>query len=148
MREKIICISYELNNLKSDFFKIIKQKKYIVLQKNPNLQISRLNKNHEIHIYDISKNTKNIKIKNIYNVNNHVNKTGINPLRGQQKNKINFYDITQIYKQSKEGKIIECFGKNKIILSRENTISAMFLCNYAICAHIAGFRKIYGYVVG
>ena len=147
MREKIICISYELNNIKPDFFKIIEPKRYLVLRKTPYPQIKKLNKNHEIHIYDISKNTKNIKIKNIYNVNNHVNKTGINPIRGQQKNKINFYDITQIYKQSKGGKIVECFGENEVILSRKDAVSGTFLCNYAICAHVVGFRKIYGYVV-
>ena len=145
--KKIICISHELNKHKSTFLKKTGIKECIVLKKNAYSQIKKLDKNKEIHIYDIEKKIKKIKIKTITHVNNHVNKTGANPIRGVQKKIINFYDITQIYKQSKEGKIADCFGSNELLLSDKKKINAFFLCNYAICAHVAGFRKIYGYVV-
>ena len=147
MKNKTICISPELFLAKKNIKKIITTKKYTILNQDPYNQINKLPKSKEIHIYDIRKNTQTDSIEKIHTINNHINKTGINPIRGKQKQQILFYDITEIYKQRKTGKVAECFGKKKRTTRKENKIETNFLCNYIICAHIAGFQAIYGYVV-
>ena len=103
-----------------------------------------LNK-EEIHIYDIG--NKNTSKQSIIYINNHINKTGENPLRGKEQYNIQFYDVTEIYQQNNKGKIAICYGNNKYLNTKEDQVSVKFLCNHAINAHVLGFKKIYGYAV-
>ena len=96
----------------------------------------------EIHIYDAGFNSTNTIIPII----NHINKTGINPLRNNNGN-IDFYDITKIYQQQNNGKIAECFGSKKPPKKNKKYIQAHFLCNYIIAANYVGIKKIYAYVI-
>ncbi len=100
------------------------------------------NKQQTIHIYDIGFNTPT----NIIPINNHINKTGSNPLSGE-KNKTTFYDITKIYRQQKEGKIAECFGAHNPPKIQTAHIQGRFLCHHVIAAHCAGFHKIFAYII-
>ena len=149
MKKKLIYITKELSSTNINIKKLISCEKYLTLKKNSYKQINQEKANKkEIYIYDYSFiKTKNQKPK-IYSINNHINKTGENPLRGTQKKEINFYDITQIYKQTKKGKIAECFGDKKQTKKRRNHITAHFLCNHSINAHLAGFKKINAFVIG
>ena len=96
----------------------------------------------EIHIYDLGFNKTNTIIPII----NHINKTGMNPLRKQEK-KIKFYDITQVYKQQKGGEIAECYGARPQKQKNKKYIQARFLCNYVIAANHIGIKNIYAYVI-
>ena len=98
-------------------------------------------KKDKVTIYDtVYTNTK----KQIINVNDHINKTGENPLRGKQKKlKIDFIDITKIYKQTKKGITTTCIGRNKKkeeFIKTQNTSTE--LCNIAILCYALGFKKI------
>jgi len=113
------------------------------LSKNPiEFFLKIKNKPKEIHIYDLGFNKTNTIIPII----NHINKTGINPLRKQEK-KIKFYDITQIYKQQKGGEIAECYGGRPQKQKNKKYIQAHFLCNYVIAANHIGIKNIYAYVI-
>ncbi len=117
----------------------------------PQLNSVPVNQNKETHIqiYDIGKQAeiKNIKI---YNINNHINKTGENILIDTQKNQSIFYDITKIYNSSKEGKIAECYGNHSLPHKAQpkNKIPCYFLCHYTIMAYIKGYKKISAYILG
>jgi len=125
--------------------KIINKKKikiktnFIYDKKTINTLIN--NTKNKVRIYDITYiKTK----KQIINVNDHINKTGENPLKGKQKKlKIDFIDITKIYKQTKKGITTTCVGRNK---TKENLIktknASTELCNIAILCHALGFKKI------
>ena len=63
----------------------------------------------EVHIYDITKNQKG-KEKERYNVNDHVNKSGENPLISKNK-KIKFIDMTGVYEKKQEGITTTSLGK-------------------------------------
>ena len=93
-----------------------------------------------IYIYDVGFN----KNHNIIAINNHINKTGSNPMCGQKK--INFYDITQIYQQQKRGQIVECFGLHSPN-NKGDRIKARFLCHHTIAAYCAGIKKIFAYII-
>ena len=99
------------------------------------------NNKQQVKIYDTTHiNTR----KQIINVNDHINKTGENPLRGKQKKlKIDFIDITKIYKQTKNGITTTCIGRNKTKEEQIKTKNASTeLCNIAILCHALGFKKI------
>ena len=81
----------------------------VVLSTKPDQDLSKIYKREEIHIYDLGFCKQN----KIIPINNHINKTGINPLRETQTNTIRFYDITNIYEKQQRGKIAECFGRRE-----------------------------------
>tara|TARA_Y100001970_G_scaffold58592_1_gene74434 strand:- start:11015 stop:11443 length:429 start_codon:yes stop_codon:yes gene_type:complete len=97
---------------------------------------------NEIYIYDLGFNREGT----IFPINNHINKTGVNILREEKKQKINFYDITNIYKHSPEGKIVECFGEHQPIFNTKY-IQTYNLCNCAILAYKFGGQKVYAFVI-
>jgi len=100
-------------------------------------------KTKPIYLYDLGFNTH----ETIIPINNHINKTGTNPLRNQKNNKIEFYDITNIYQLQKNGKTAECFGQHSPNKKNTQYIQTRFLCNYAIVAHYLGFKKIFAYII-
>ena len=100
-------------------------------------------KESTIHIYDLGfKNNKRV-----MPIKNHINKTGINPLRGEQTTNIQFYDITTIYHKQRNSKIAECFGKHNPLKINNNYIQTRFLCNHVISAYFIGFKNIFAYVI-
>ena len=73
------------------------------INKNLIEKIISLDKSIKIIIIDKTPLFKNAGIKNFY-VNNHVNKSGENPLRGKQEIALSpFFDITSLYLQNKKG---------------------------------------------
>ena len=118
----------------------LKLKKATILPKKSNKFFQKQkNKNQPIYIYDLGFNNT----KKTIPINNHINKTGSNPLY----NKIIFYDITNIYQQQKKGKIAECFGSYKPGPQNSDYAQTRYLCHHAIAAHCAGFKKIFAYII-
>ena len=113
----------------------------------PNNSIKVLNKlltkESTLHIYDLGFTDNNV----ITPIKNHINKTGINPLREHGSNNIKFYDITNIYKKQGNSKIAECFGLHKPTLENNKYIQTRFLCNHVITAYFLGFKNIFAYVI-
>ena len=144
-KDKNIYITPELYQSKIKTIKNIKIEKFKVLFSNSLVQLKQVKNKEEIHIYDIGNN--NTSKQSIIYINNHINKTGENPLRGKEQDNIQFYDVTEIYKQNNKGKIAICYGNNKHLNTKEDQVSVKFLCNHAINAHVLGFKKVYGYAV-
>ena len=119
---------------------------FITKYEEINKKLKAINFKNEIHVYDkttIKKTKETKKIK----VNNHINKTGLNPLVNCGKQNIIFYDITNIYEQQKKGHIVECFGNHAPQKNNAQYIQAHFLCLHAIAAHCSGFKKIFAYII-
>ena len=113
--------------------------KCIILLKNNSIQ------NNEISIYDITRNN-DLKKNKILPVNNHINKTGHNPLIGRQKQLgINFTDLTNIYSQHTRGIITECFGERPP--KNATVYPSAYLCYISILARAMGCLKINGFLV-
>ena len=125
-RDKNIYITPELYQSKIKTIKNIKIEKFKVLFSSSLVQLKQVKNKEEIHIYDIGKN--NTSKQSIIYINNHINKTGENPLRGIEQDNIQFYDVTEIYQQNKRGKLAICYGKNKHLTTKEGQISVKFLC--------------------
>jgi len=143
MVKKQIIITEELNN-RVDLSKF-QIKNPIIAQKKSTEWLKKIkNKKTQLFFYDLGFSKKPTKI---IPINNHINKTGTNPLIKQKDNKIVFHDITSIYSQEKNGRIVECFGKNKPDTKKGKHIQARFLCNYTIIAHFYGYNKIFAYVI-
>tara|TARA_Y100000996_G_scaffold408118_1_gene386669 strand:- start:432 stop:905 length:474 start_codon:yes stop_codon:yes gene_type:complete len=124
--------------------------KSIVLPKN-SINLFRKHKNTTslIYIYDVGFNNKN----QVFPISNHINKTGINPIRNNQNQKIDFYDITSIYCFKKTDqdqiKIAECFGHKKpgIINKNDQYVQTKTLCNHVIAAYYNGYKNIFAFVL-
>ena len=115
----------------------------IVLPLNSAGVCNRLStKESTLYIYDLGFNENN----KIIPIKNHINKTGVNPLREYRENKTNFYDITNMYKKQENSKIAECFGFQKPTQQKEY-IQTRFLCNHVIMAYCLGFKNIFAYVI-
>ena len=146
-KDKNRYITEELYNSSIRTVKNIKIEKFNILLQDSYSQLTKIKNKEEIHIYDLGKTLKKTPKQIIIYINNHINKTGKNPLRGREEENIKFYDITEIYQQNKNGKLAICYGKNKHLETKHNQIAVKFLCNHAINAHVVGFKKIYGYAV-
>jgi len=101
------------------------------------------NKNEPIYLYDIGFNKK----ETLFPINNHINKTGSNPLCNYNNKKIIFYDITNIYRKQKNGYIAECFGDSLPIKTKKEYLPTRFLCHHTIAAYCAGFKQIFAYII-
>ena len=103
-----------------------------------------------IYIYDIGFKKTN---KKIIPINNHVNKTGVSVMREHPKSKknpntqIQFYDITNIYQNQKNGQIAECFGSQIPPEQTKGYVQTHFLCNYVIKLYCLGYTKIFAHVI-
>ena len=96
-----------------------------------------------IYFYDLGFNKHN----KIIPINNHINKTGVNPVRDNPNKQIEFYDITNIYQSQKQGQIAECFGHYPPTQKIKNYIQTRFLCNHVISLYCAGYTTIFAYVI-
>ena len=100
-----------------------------------------------IYIYDISKKYKTGQAVSITPINNHINKTGVNPIRQKENKKIKFYDITEIYQQNKKGKIAVCYGDKIPSKIETKHVSTGYLCYFSVIARLFYSEKVYGFVI-
>tara|TARA_Y100000590_G_C15516890_1_gene937727 strand:+ start:612 stop:1055 length:444 start_codon:yes stop_codon:yes gene_type:complete len=141
-------ITAELYSAIPNIQEILKLKNSIVVKNLSNpFKKMPLNTKTSIYIYDISKNYKIGKSLSITPINNHINKTGINPLRKKENKKIKFYDITKIYQQNSKGKIAVCYGKKPPSKIETKHISAGYLCYFSVIAKLFYSEKVYGFVI-
>ena len=98
----------------------------------------------QLTIYDLTETEKHSR-EAILGVNDHINRTGNNPLIGQQ-NKIDTYfiDVTRLYKYGKNFVKTDCCGKK---LNRQYSYPSHYLCNIAILAKASGVKKISAFLV-
>ena len=142
METKQIFITEEVNSQAN--LKKLNLESAITISQKTNTWLNKIkNKQTPIYIYDLGFKTSG----KIIPINNHINKTGKNPLREKLPPKITFYDISKIYQPQKEGQIAECFGNHPPHTTNATHVQTRHLCNYAIEAYCAGFKIIFGYVV-
>ncbi len=101
------------------------------------------------HILNIKKLTSSIEIWDVtkgYNpgciveVSDHINKTGKNPLFGNQKALgIDFPDITSLY-QSENGVITSCYGESFDKINDKNI--STWMCHISIVSRALGIERI------
>ena len=90
---------------------------------------------------------KNKKYKEFV-VNNHVNKTGENPIRGNQAlSKQPFFDITSLYLKSTKGITTTSLGKQYIKMKNKVEHPSTYMSNIAILCKALGFKKIKGVLI-
>ena len=105
---------------------------------------SLLKEKKELTIYDITTTTKHPQ-ETIISVNDHINKTGNNPLIGNQKElNIDFVDITNLYKRKQNGVITVCCGNT---LNTKYKYPSSYLCNISIIARAIGTQKISAFLL-
>ena len=98
----------------------------------------------QLTIYDIT-TTKEHPVETIINVNDHINRTGNNPLIGRQKELgIDFTNITKLYKSEKNSIKTDCCGKT---LNLRYPYPSHYLCNISILAKAIGIPKISAFLV-
>jgi len=102
----------------------------------------------QVTIYDITHNKKTPPLSQIQ-INNHINKTGENPLRGKQKRlNIGFLDITKIYKKE-EGEVITTtsLGKKYNKHKQKEKTPSTYMSNIAILCLAAKIENIKGVLI-
>ena len=90
---------------------------------------------------------KRKKNKEIIIINNHINKSGSNPLLINKQEEVFFYDITQIYKTKKEGIITTCLGKRYQKEKEEHLFPSKHIAYIATELYIKGYKNINGRLV-
>ena len=98
----------------------------------------------QITIFDITTTKKHPK-KTIINVNDHINRTGNNPLIGHQKELgIDFTNISKLYNSEQHSIKTDCCGKT---LNRLYPYPSHYLCNISVLAKAIGIPKISAFLV-
>ena len=98
----------------------------------------------QLTIYDIT-TTKEHPVETIINVNDHINRTGNNPLIGRQKELgIDFTNINKLYKSEQYSIKTDCCGKT---LNPRYPYPSHYLCNISILAKAIGIPKISAFLV-
>jgi len=133
-----------------DLFREIKETKkthvFTSVDKNMIHFLLKKNKKNTIMIIDktFCKNKKNKE----YVVNNHVNKTGKNPIRGKQAiSKNPFFDITSLYLKSSQGVTTTSLGKKYFKMKDKEEYPSTYMSNIAILCKALGFKKIKGILI-
>ena len=103
-------------------------------------------KKTEINIYDKTKKQEKKTHKKI-RVNNHINRTGKNPLRSNEKNKIKFYDITNIYKKTTKGITTTCLGERYSKEKEKFKNPSTTMCHVVFILRSKGCKKIKGWLI-
>ncbi len=105
---------------------------------------SILEKSDTIEIFDCP--SLNNLVGKIIPVNDHVNRTGINPLVGRQKiSTVEFIDLTQLYVNKPDGVTTYCCGNHPIPDGIPHP--TMFLSTISILARALDYKEIHAYVV-
>ena len=98
----------------------------------------------QLTVYDIT-TTKEHPVETIINVNDHINRTGNNPLIGRQKELgIDFTNINKLYKSEQYSIKTDCCGKT---LNPRYPYPSHYLCNISILAKAIGIPKISAFLV-
>ena len=119
------------------FNRAINPQKYSVLKKI-------LNNIDQLIIYDITE-TKRAQRGAIISVSDHINRTGTNPLIGQQKELgIDFIDITMLYSKKTNAVNTDCCGKK---LNRKYPYPSHYLCNISILAKAMNVQNIAAFLI-
>ncbi|NOZ09280.1 MAG: hypothetical protein GXO91_10475 [FCB group bacterium] len=93
-----------------------------------------------ITIYDLTHSAKH-KPGTIFTVNDHINRTGKNPLIGRQRAlKVDFTDLTGLYARETGGVVTDCLGARFPGSSFE--YPSTWLCNISIIARAMNFGEI------
>lgn len=110
-------------------------------------KIISLDRSIKIIIIDKTLCLKTPALKNFY-VNNHVNKSGENPLRGKQEiARSPFFDITSLYLQNKKGIVTTGLGKKYLGERNKHKYPSTHLVSIAILCKALGFNKIEGQLI-
>ena len=103
-----------------------------------------LTKAQQLTIYDIT-TTKEYPVETIFNVNDHINRTGNNPLIGHQKDlNIDFTNINKLYKSEQNSIKTDCCGKT---MNLKYPYPSHYLCNISILAKAIGIHEISAFLV-
>jgi len=103
-------------------------------------------KTEEINIYDITKKQKGNQRKKTQ-INNHINKTGENPLITKKQTKIKFYDTTNAYQKSIKGITTTCLGKRYKKEYKKFKNPSTFICHVVFILRARGYKKIKGWLI-
>ena len=103
-------------------------------------------KKTEINIYDKTTKQQNNKKEKI-RINNHINKTGKNPLISKNNNKIKFYDITNSYQQTKKGITTTCLGERYNKEKEKFKHPSTTICHVVYILKSKGYKKIKGWLI-
>ena len=99
-----------------------------------------------LHIYDITYNTKH-KTNETIKILDHINKTGHNPLIGnQQITQNNFIDISGLY-NSPKGITTHCLGNYFNLEKNKYDYPSKYLCHISIVAKAAGINTVKGLLI-
>ena len=115
---------------------------------NTSQAINKINKLSKgpIHIYDITQNSEH-KANDVIKVSNHINKTGHNPLIGEQKQtKEPFIDISNLY-SSTDGVTTCCLGKHFDNYKNQYKYPSQYLCYISIISKALGKDNIRGFLI-
>ena len=103
-----------------------------------------ITKAQQIVVYDATK-TKSFPPGAIISVYDHINRTGNNPLIGnQKKHEIDFIDITRVYNRKKIAVKTDCCGKK---LNKKYLYPSHYLCIISIMAKACGINKTSAFLV-
>ena len=106
-----------------------------------NIKILSEIKEKDICIYDVT-NTLKLKNKETVDVADHINRTGHNPLIGNQHLISNhFVDISNIYK-NKKGIITDCIGEHFDKNYKKFEYPSHYLCYISITCKAVGIKKM------
>ena len=144
-KNKTIIITKELH---SYLKKTNKQIRHNHIFKNTQNLIKTLVKKKEtkITIYDI---TKTDPLKQKIEIKNHINKTGRNPLiKNQKKLKIDFLDITKIYKnKDKKAIVTTSLGKRYSYKKHKHKNPSTEIANIAIICAALGYKETEAFLI-
>ena len=105
---------------------------------------SILKEAQQITIYDLTTTNKH-DYGTIISVNDHINRTGENPLiNNKLLFNIDFINLCIMYKKEQKSVITDCCGKN---LNRRYPYPSHYLCNISIIAKVLDIKKIAAYLV-
>ena len=98
----------------------------------------------EVTIYDITYTPQKKHLSKIY-VNDHVNRTGSNPITGRQKYfNIDFIDIKKTYKHHPDGVTTFCCGQK---INKTLSNPSHYLCHISIICKTLMIEKISGILI-
>ena len=120
---------------------------FVLGNNNYSKNIKTLNKIEDkpTFIYDITTSQE----KKVYNVIDHINLSGSNPLVGCQKNiKKPFFDISDLYTNTDDcpGVVTHCLGSRFYNHNDKYNYPSTYLCHLAILARATGKTKIQAFI--